>query len=381
VSVAGPPALENIANKVSPPSRRTARFALRALLWDVSSLPRLRHCGRSRTGDFVGVRHSHQGSGFAGLQSCGSVWACPVDSAKIAARRSLEIGAGLLTWQTRDSGRLVFVTLTLRHHAATPLAESWDALLKAWKMAQSGKQWRTWRDRLGSPGMVRVTEVTTGGNGWHVHLHAVMCVGSDVTSDRVAEFEGWLVPKWARCLEAVGASALPVGQKVYLVDGVKAVDALGEYLAKSTAYGAAESLAAESLGRELTGGLTKTARGAYGTDPVWQLAEVFKQTGDLDLLDRWRQYERGSKGRRQIGWSRGLRDLLSVGRESTDEEVASEVVGDQDLVRITADGWTHMLRTGRPLNEILDAVEVGTDSLKQYLDTLGVEFYTPEVGK
>src|SRR4051794_3614642 len=104
--------LENVANKATPPSRREVRWELLRLLWDVSQNRRVRSCRRSRVAAVVGVRWGGggTGAGFSGLATCGSVWACPVDSAKIMARRSLEIGAGLLTWENRG-GRLLMGTL------------------------------------------------------------------------------------------------------------------------------------------------------------------------------------------------------------------------------------------------------------------------------
>ena len=130
--------LENNANNSTPPltsafpaseegpegwgSLRDRRYALRTLLWDVSALHRLRGCGRGRRAAVVGVRYSPGiGAGFSGLVTCGSVWACPVCSAKILARRSLELGAGLLAWEAAG-GRLVMGTLTMRHHRGHRLA-------------------------------------------------------------------------------------------------------------------------------------------------------------------------------------------------------------------------------------------------------------------
>jgi hypothetical protein len=190
----------------------------------------------------------------------------------------------------------------------------------------------------------------------------------------VRAFSGWLIAKWTRSLEAEGMpGALAVGQDVHLVDGVEAAAELGQYLAKSTAYGAAES-----LGRELMGALTKTARSEHSTAPVWAIAERFFETGDLDELDLWREYERGSKGRRQIGWSRGLRDRLGIGVEATDEEIAEEAVGDEDLVLITAAGWTAALASGKPLSAILDVTEsAGIKGLRAYLDAEGIEYELP----
>lgn len=335
-------------------------------------MSRVRSCRRSRVADSVGVRHDGaMGAGYAGLATCGSVWACPVDSAKIMARRSLEIGAGLLSWENRG-GRLVMGTLTMRHHKGDSLAVEWDALREGWANVRRSRVWRKWLARLGSPGYVLVTEVTHGeANGWHVHLHFVLLVDGGVAGDAVDAFASWLLAKWARCLEAVGMpGALAQGQDVHLIEGVAAASELGEYLAKSSAFGAAES-----MGRELMGTWTKKARAGHGTEPAWRLAEGFGWTGDMDLLGLWHEYERGSKGRRQCTWSRGLRALLDLGQEKTDEEVAAEVAGDQDLVRITAAGWDTVLRKPYTPVRLLEVVEQdGVEALKAFMTAEGIEW-------
>src|SRR5699024_9970044 len=78
---------------------RTARWQALGILWDMSTLERVRKCGRVPVlpGGCVGVRKKvrkkSEAVGYAGLATCGSVWACPRCSAKIMAVRRLELGA------------------------------------------------------------------------------------------------------------------------------------------------------------------------------------------------------------------------------------------------------------------------------------------------
>jgi hypothetical protein len=304
------------------------------------------------------------------LQTCGSVWACPCCSAKILAKRSLELGVGLLTWEGMG-GAMLMGSLTMRHHRGDSLASEFEALNEAWRSVTVSRVWRKWRDRLNSPGYVRVVEVTFSyDNGWHVHIHFVLLV-RDVGPETVAAFSSWLFAKWSRALAAAGMpGALPAGQDLHLVDGVDAASQLGEYLAKSTAYGAAES-----IGREFFGQFTKAARGTHGTAPAWSIAEQFGEQGEVELLDLWHEYEAGSKGRRQSTWTRGLRELLAVGVEKTDEEIAAEVEGSKDLLYITAAGWSELLRKPWPTSRVLDAVEAGgVEGLRSFLIEHGIEF-------
>lgn len=382
---AGGQRLENIANKPTPPladarriDRRTARYELRRTLWEVSDLPRLRNCGRARTGSHVGVRSSAGSSGFSGLQSCGSVWSCPVCSAKVAARRSLEIGCGLLAWE-RMGGRLLMGTLTMRHHRGHRLEAEWDALTDSWNSILKSKVWARWKTRLGMVGNLRVVEVTDGDNGWHAHLHLVLLVGGAVAEDPelVDEFTTWLLGKWSRALERHGfPGALDLGQDVHLVDGVTAAEDMGKYLSKASPYETGEA-----IGRELLGSWTKGARGEWGTVPAWRIAEHFKATGDADALDRWHEYERVSKGRRQVTWSRGLRDLLGIGQDLSDEAVAAEEIGTVDLLRLDKHAWSMVLAQSWPTSRLLDVLDrKGLAGLCAFLDANGILYTLTDEG-
>lgn len=374
------PALENYANNSSPTGRnKPRRYVLRGLQWEVSVLDRVRKCGRVMTGQHVGVRTSPGlGSGFSGLVTCGSIWVCPVCSAKIMAKRSLEIGLALTTWGSRG-GDVAFGTFTMRHDRGMRLADVWDAIGKAWASFQSGKAYRDWSARLGLGGVIKVVEVNIGPNGWHVHIHALFLVRSGITPAELDAFKSWAFAKWDRALGRNGyPGALPAGQELHLLDSLVAVGTISEYLVKATAYGTPEA-----VGRELTGSLTKATRGVHATHPAWSLLETFGETGEVELLDLWHEYERASKGRRQISWSKGLREQLGIGAEATDEEVAAEEHGDEDLVLITRAGWATviaMMRAGVPSQpEILEAAEQGPGPLRDYLRSAGIEFM--EVGQ
>jgi hypothetical protein len=72
----------------------------------------------------------------------------------------------------------------------------------------------------------------------------------------------------------------------------------------------------------------------------------------------WREYERATKGRQAITWSKGLRQLLAV-TERTDEEIAAEEIGGEDLAVIHGDDWRHIVRIPGLPSLILDHVERG----------------------
>src|ERR1017187_1044692 len=81
-------------------SRRSERYRLREVLWDVSTLERLRKCGRRRLdrSDPVTIWLDGDVAHFSNLQFCGSTWSCPVCHPKIANERAEMIAAGCGNW-------------------------------------------------------------------------------------------------------------------------------------------------------------------------------------------------------------------------------------------------------------------------------------------
>ncbi|MEZ0494666.1 protein rep, partial [Kineococcus sp. TBRC 1896] len=376
------PSLENYAGTVSPsfsPRRaerrqasRSRRYRRRSLLWRESSLSRVRKCGRVRRGDLVAVRRGPNGAGFSGLTTCGSPWACPVCNAKIAAVRRLEVGAAVAAWMARG-GAVLFVTRTLRHHRGHQLAQLWDGLAGAWRSMLGGKAWQTRKTALGLHGLVRVVETTTGDNGWHVHVHALLFISGDVSDDQVADFGGWSAARWSRAVVRQGLPApLAVGQDVRVIRDVRD-SALADYLAKMDESGRD----ADALGLELTHTQSKQARDVHATRPVWDLLTDVEK-GDADALDRWHEWERVSKGRKQLMWSPGLRrDLLGAAPERSDEDIAGQDHHGEDLVLITADGWSYLVQHPPVIPKVLDAAEHSPSLLRQLLDDHSIPFLAP----
>lgn len=354
-------ALENYANNSSPPSPRTRRYARRAYLWDWSGLPRLKKCGRVRRATHVGVRAAGDAAGFSGLCSCGSVWACPVCNAKIMARRALEIGAAISA-HLASGGSVGFATLTMRHHKGQRLTDLWDALSYAWGRATAGKAWVKWKGRSRLVGYLRVVEVTHGRNGWHVHVHCLLFLeAADV--DALDGLFGWMFKQWSAALVRRGlAQPLRVAQDCRLVRGVSDA-ALAAYLSKAT-----------DLGVELTHSQSKTARVGHGTRPPWELLSDLFDDGDADAGDLWHEWEQGSHGRRQMTWSQGLRARLGLAAEHSDEDVAAEEVGDEDLVLIPGHVWDDdVVRRPHLIPQILDAAQAGSADLRRFLVRHGIE--------
>lgn len=97
------------------------RRRLREAIQRFTRLSGLRGCGTYVTGELPGLHIGKGAARFSGLQSCHSVWACPVCQARIRAARSLELERAALAWLKAGHG-LYMATLTVQHWENVRLA-------------------------------------------------------------------------------------------------------------------------------------------------------------------------------------------------------------------------------------------------------------------
>lgn len=370
-SVARP--LENIA-RTAATSRNRERLAARSIMRDLrprvrkmiagregmveaNVYGRLSSCGLPM-GSEVRVRGVDGHSGVAGLQTCGSVWACPCCASKIGVRRTDETERGILNW-TASGGRFFLLTLTMQHHQGDRLSDLWDGLSEAWRLWGMDGSVKRANQSLDRVGYHRTTEVTVGVNGWHVHLHVLMFVAGSASDDAAASAGSVFIARWIRSVERAGFSALSVGQDW------KSLEGTGEALAQVAGYlhkgdYRRRDRTARSLALEVTRGDLKDGGGSR--TPFGVLSDLVSSVEDSgvipeDDLSLWAEWEEASHGRRQQVWSRGMRDLLGLEDEQSDEEIAAEDLGGDDLVIIDADEWRRFDRIPGAHAELLEAID------------------------
>lgn len=352
--------------------RRRDRYDARHTLWRESRLKRVAFCGRFASGDTVTLKvtRSPDGNvaGMGGVQTCGSVWACPVCSEKINAGRQSELQDGIEAWLAAGKA-VMLLTVTVRHHKHNRLKDLWDALSPAWNRTTSGAgaQWNGGKRIMGDKatfgirGFVRVVETTYGENGWHPHIHSLLFLDEALTETQTADLSARLFGRWERALAKEGFSVAE--QHGIDLRPVLAGDGLADYFTKGTYAGGAAY--------EVTGSHAK--RSGKGRTP-FQLLESVVTTGDADDLDRWHEWEQVSRGRRQLSWSEGMRDLLALGVEKTDEELAEEALGGEDLAKISKEAY-RALAAAHLVVGMLEAIE-GDDSgwkLHEFLAGWGIK--------
>lgn len=349
--------------------RRGDRYSARRWLWRNSHNKRVTQCGRFVRSSAVAVKVTEHAdgrreAGYGNLEHCGSVWGCPVCSARILQARSL-MTAEVLHRADAKGWKIVLVTLTVRHNRRQPLGVLWDGVAAAWAGATSG----TWTDDQLEYGPVknekgqgripwlRVFEVTHGINGWHVHVHALLLVRADVTEADARALGIRMWTRWDRRAQKVGLSAgvlrdpvtgdlVGVDAKVFAGDPSKI---LGDYFSKAV--------------YELTGARFKLGqvKGQHRT-PWGVLADLVTGEDGFNghaltpsqrkrLRAIWYEYEEASQGRRLMGRSKNLLDVLDMRDwEPSDQEIVDEELGGEIVYLIGPDDWRSICRHG------LDAV-------------------------
>ena len=250
------------------------------------------------------------------------------------------------------------------------------------------------RGRVGYIGMIRATEVTVGlANGWHPHIHAIVLVGGRTEGERadkritstftpgkaaLTEWEDHWRTVWVNALKGINPkwrpsddcdrADCPCKGKGHAVDFKRleterdAKD-LGEYIAK-TQDGKQPAL--ELARADLKGAMGENVtpfellfRIGDLTSGVPDDGEEGSASGIGSLewnLAKWHEYERATKGRRAIEWTRYLRQMLGIEGGDTHEDDLDMLFGadaeNGELragVAIAEEGWTAVTRKGLDL--------------------------------
>lgn len=358
------PETGEILGIVDPMESRVQRFILQSVARKFLPKTRTDNCHRVRQkAKDVEVLKSveHKTAFYAGLQTCGSVWACPVCAAKIAERRRAEIQAAMAAHKAAG-GCVNMLTLTCPHQVKDNLA---DLLAKQAKALN-----RFWADRaskavfqeMGVIGQIRALEVTNGrlsehNNGWHPHYHVLQFGGSGVDLGRFdgPQMKDWQVRlylSWAKACKAAGLGEPSYAHGLKLDDGSKAA----KYVSK---WG---------LEDEMTKGHTKKA--ISGETPFDFLRSYLADGEDKQAGALFKEFAQTFKGKRQLHWSKGLKKRFAIG-EKTDEQVSSEVEDTARLLgTITLDQWRDVLAANGRGTVLQLAASGGWESVEIYLSSI-----------
>lgn len=345
----------------NPMLSRVQRFMLQSVARRFLPGSRTDKCMRLRQGSKqiqVWQSIEHKTTSYSGLQTCGSVWACPVCSAKIAERRRVEIIAAMAAHKAA-AGCMHLLTLTAPHQRSDALGDLLAKQAVALKKMFSDKTVRKVFAELGVVGQIRALEVTHGrlserNNGWHPHYHLLLFSGAGValgnaTADQVHQWTNRLYERWLACCLGAGLGAPSYEHGLKLDDGSKAASYVSKW----------------GLEDEMTKGHSKKA--FEGETPFDFLRAYLVDKTDKQAGALFKEFAETFKGKRQLHWSPGLKKRFAIG-ESTDDELAVQMEDHAAMLgTITLEQWRDVLAVDGRGTLLMLAANGGWDAVSVYL--------------
>lgn len=337
---------------------RFERFALqsaaRKLLgkeWRIDKCLRLRQKNRDIQ---VIQSKEHKSCSYTGLQTCGSVWACPVCAAKISERRRVELKAAM-DRHLAAGGGVYLLTLTNGHNYGDDLRELLAGQAKALYYLNSDRASRKVFSAMGCIGQIRALETTHGrlrrvNNGWHPHYHVLLFAAAGID---LQAFQLQLAHRWISACVKAGLKAPSIEHGLKLDPG----------------HFAANYAAKWGLDHEMTKGHIKKAQD--GESP-FDLLRAYLADGNKKAGALFAEFAETFKGKRQLHWSPGLKKRFQIG-EMSDEELANKQDDKAALLgTITLSQWRYILKVeARSL--ILELAEQGWEAVAHFLASVPAE--------
>lgn len=290
---------------------------------------------------------------YGGLVICGDVWSCPLCAAKVSEHRAGEIRQAVESWEAQG-GHVAMLTLTFPHYENQRCKPLLEKLGKARRTLKNRPSYKTLMRQIGLVGDINRTEVTHGANGWHIHCHTLLFLKGNVRLS-----PGALFPLWASACESVG---LPSPSRAHGVK-ISTPKEVADYIAKQ-----GKETSNWTIEKEMTKGHIKRG-GMEGMTP-FDLLRAYRDTNEERFAELFREYSQAFRGKRQLVWSRGLRALLALAPELTDEEAAASVDAlDQLLSHIPAKLWDY-IRKNNYRGKLLEAANLGKETFFQALEVL-----------
>lgn len=309
-------------------------------------IPNTSHVLIKARGDLLQARYGN-------LIRCGSVWVCPVCAATISEYRRHELVS--LISVARSKGLAVYLeTLTMRHHRWHKVGALLEALREAQRFMAAGRNGSVFfRDRFGFVGSVSALEVTYGAHGWHPHIHNLLLIPHEEDSGAVAHYRR---SRWLASLRRVG---LDGNEHAYRLDATNG--AVADYVSKWGHEPAHTPWGAES---ELSKAHLKRGRG--GSLSPFQILELAQDDGEAASL--YLDYANAFKGRNQLRWTPGLRQM--IGLDDLSDDMIAAGAGDIEmplLALLPHDAW-RIIKSSDARGELLNVARYGDyDRLSTWL--------------
>lgn len=306
---------------------------------------------------------------LSGVQTCGSIWACPVCAKRIATQRGLEISRAI-DFMAETGQVAIMVSNTARHSANDALMPFKTKFKQAHRMFVQSRRWRELKAQFCIEHSIKAVEGTWGiENGWHYHQHSILFLSADLLAAAAdGVFAEWIEDArslWLHCLEKCGLDGI----------GEIAFDVQAEHDVKKT-YLAKLGLEDETanLDYELSAGHNKTSGGAK----IWQILEKSWQ-GDPLASKLYIDWVNAMSGDQWIVFSNGLKELCGI--ENIEDEEASlfdgvdEEVRNETLLEISDEEFAPV----RKLQKLADLLELAATTrnaeiVREWLRQLEIEW-------
>lgn len=274
---------------------------------------------------------------YGGLETCGSVWECPVCAAKISERRRVEVQAAMAAHKA-TGGAVYLLTATNPHYRGDHLPSLLAGQAEAMRRFMSGtRSSRRLFASLGTIGTIRAVEVTQGDNGWHPHFHILLFVPAHLAN--LEMFRRMFFVEWLNACQLAGLPPPSYQHGITLQSG--------EYAERYVSKWGLES--------EITKGHIK--KGKAGGRTPFDLLRDYK-AGDKQAGALFVEYANAFKGKRQLVWSKGLKAHFAID-ELSDTELAEKEEENADKgYEFSREDWGVVLKWDARA-EMLQAFENG----------------------
>lgn len=292
----------------------------------------------------------HGSTHYSGLQTCGSVWSCPVCAAKISERRRVQLQT-CIDQHHANGGEVLLLTLTNPHTREDDLAAMLKAQQTAIHRIYNTRAAKAFWKRLGCVGTVRAWEVTHGhANGWHPHFHILAFVDSGLD---LAQVRQQLFEIWANACRLAKLAEPSAEHGVDVQNG----DQASAYVSKGL----------WSLAHEMTKSHTK--RSVKNRTP-FDLLRSYAYDEDKQAGALFREYSAAFKGKAQLYFSPGLLKRFDL-VETSDEEEAARIQEQAALLgRIELDEWALVLKYDHRADILILGRIGGWEPIRELLDGL-----------
>lgn len=261
-------------------------------------------CGKHRIDKElpVGVTYNEKTglAGYDNLQYCGSVWVCPDCSYKISQDRKTELAEAMKSCRSKGL-QVLMLTLTVPHYAGDDLRQLLKKMSSAKHAFWTNRNSRNYlSEQFPLVGHITATEVKFNDrNGFHPHYHILCFSEQNFKQEDIDLIQDELYEFWAeKCVkQGLGKPSKEHGLHIKIGSNE---DMLADYVSK---WGLASEMtqAHQKIGKKNKDSLT-----------MWEVLEL--STMEASTHDKYgrvfKKYAQAFKGRAQLFWSKGLKDLL-----------------------------------------------------------------------